>query len=47
MAISETKGQGGELSPPRKGRPAIYSTQPWLPFCSAGTQKGKEINRFI
>jgi len=24
MAISETKGQGGELSPPSEGRPAIY-----------------------
>jgi len=27
--------------------PAIYQPQPWPPFSSAGTQKGKGIERLI
>jgi len=41
-AISQMKGQGWRvILLPSEGRPAIYLPQPWPPFCSAATQKGK------
>ena len=47
-AISETKGQGWRvILLPSEGRLAIYKPQPWPPFCSAATQKGKGFERLI
>ena len=47
-AILETKGQGWRvILLSSEGRLAIYQPQPWLPFCSAATQKGKGIERLI
>jgi len=45
MAISESKGE--ELSLQSEGRLAIYQPQPWPPFWSAATQKGKRIERLL
>jgi len=47
MAISETKGQGWRAILPSEKRLATYQPQPWPPFCSADTQKGKGIERLI
>jgi len=48
MAISGTKGQGWKAVPTQYRKwSAHYEPQPWPPFYSAATQKGKGIKRLI
>jgi len=47
MAIPQKKGQEWRPIPTQYRKEVVYQPQPWPPFCSAATQKGKGIKTLI